>query len=237
MGHTMSIHSRNDEVILQFGLKKPAFRIVVNSPSTLGSIGLTTGLDPSMTLGCGGWGGNITSDNISPKHLLNIKRLAYEVMPAAAAAASLRPATSSARPAVESAGPSQTKIRGGQENAGTDLPKAPPRPAPPAGISAETLARRIDEFLTSRGYKASPPAAPHTQVEAPVSGPGTPTDSASPAPTETVEKPADFVCEDDVRQALRQGRKIVIGERTIVTPAARDLGEQHRLLVQAGWRA
>src|SRR5215207_1649158 len=82
MGHTMSIHSRNDDIILQFGLKKPAFRIVVNTPTTLGSIGLTTSLDPSMTLGCGGWGGNITSDNISPKHLLNIKRLAYETSPA-----------------------------------------------------------------------------------------------------------------------------------------------------------
>src|SRR6266566_4171479 len=35
-----------------------------------------------MTLGCGGWGGNITSDNISPRHLLNIKRLAYELRPA-----------------------------------------------------------------------------------------------------------------------------------------------------------
>ena len=35
-----------------------------------------------MTLGCGGWGGNITSDNISPRHLLNIKRLAYEITPA-----------------------------------------------------------------------------------------------------------------------------------------------------------
>src|SRR5213079_791868 len=54
MGHTMSIHSKNDQVILEFGLKKPAFRIVVNTPTTLGSIGLTTGLDPAMTLGCGG---------------------------------------------------------------------------------------------------------------------------------------------------------------------------------------
>src|SRR6267143_3139044 len=81
MGHTMSIHSKNDDVILQFGLKKPAFRICVNTPTTHGSIGLTTGLDPAMTLGCGGWGGNITSDNISPRHLLNIKRLAYEVTP------------------------------------------------------------------------------------------------------------------------------------------------------------
>src|SRR3954471_17299099 len=95
MGHTMSIHSRNDDVILQFGLKKPAYRIVVNTPTTHGSIGLTTGLDPSMTLGCGGYGGNITSDNISPKHLLNIKRLAYETTPVAV----LRPAAASGGPA------------------------------------------------------------------------------------------------------------------------------------------
>src|SRR6059036_3256742 len=83
MGHTMSIHSQNDQVILEFGRKKPAFRIVVNTPTTHGSVGLSTGLDPAMTLGCGGYGGNITSDNISPKHLLNIKRLAYELAPVA----------------------------------------------------------------------------------------------------------------------------------------------------------
>ncbi|HXH04956.1 MAG TPA: aldehyde dehydrogenase family protein, partial [Vicinamibacterales bacterium] len=87
MGHTMAIHSRNDDIVLQFGLKKPAFRIVVNTPTTHGSIGLTTGLDPAMTLGCGGYGGNITSDNISPMHLLNIKRLAYEIAPARPSAA------------------------------------------------------------------------------------------------------------------------------------------------------
>src|SRR5580765_8510664 len=83
MGHTMSIHSRNDQIILEFDLKKPAYRIVVNTPTTHGSIGLTTGLDPAMTLGCGGYGGNITSDNISPRQLINIKRLAYEIRPAA----------------------------------------------------------------------------------------------------------------------------------------------------------
>ena len=127
MGHTMSIHSRNDDIILQFGLKKPAFRIVVNTPTTLGSIGLTTGLDPSMTLGCGGVGGNITSDNISPRHLLNIKRLAYETSPAPA-----RRETAAA--------------------SGAPLPKAPPAPRIPGGLAAESLSRRIDQFLTSRGY-------------------------------------------------------------------------------------
>ena len=93
MGHTMSIHATDDDVILEFGLHKPAFRIVVNTPTTHGSVGLTTGLDPAMTLGCGGHGGNITSDNISPLHLLNIKRVAYELRPAVA------PAQRSARPA------------------------------------------------------------------------------------------------------------------------------------------
>ena len=80
MGHTMSIHSKNDDVILQFGLKKPAFRICVNTPTTHGSIGLTTGLDPAMTLGCGGWGGqHHLGQHLAASHLLNIKRLAYEI--------------------------------------------------------------------------------------------------------------------------------------------------------------
>ena len=103
----MSIHSRNDDVILQFGLKKPAFRIVVNTPTTHGSIGLTTGLDPAMTLGCGGYGGNITSDNISPRHLLNIKRLAYETDAGRAprpAADREHAAAGRRRPAAEGAG-------------------------------------------------------------------------------------------------------------------------------------
>src|ERR1700704_4601566 len=69
MGHTMSIHSQNDDIILQFGLKKPAGRICVNTPTTHGSIGLTTGLDPAMTLGCGGYGGENNSAHNSPRHL------------------------------------------------------------------------------------------------------------------------------------------------------------------------
>ena len=140
MGHTMSIHSQNDDVILQFGLKKPAFRICVNTPTTHGSIGLTTGLDPAMTLGCGGWGGNITSDNISPRHLLNIKRLAYEVRPALQS----RDRTDAAMPAGPRAA-TAGRCR---------LPKAPARPEP-AGISAQALAARIDSFLASRGYRGS----------------------------------------------------------------------------------
>src|SRR5258705_9971713 len=59
----------------------PASRVVVNSPSTHGAIGFTTDLEPSMTLGCGSWGGNVTSDNISPRHLIDVKRIAFETRP------------------------------------------------------------------------------------------------------------------------------------------------------------
>ena len=80
MGHSLSIHSEDKEVITRFALEKPASRIVVNTPSCLGAIGGTTGLTPSLTLGCGTLGGNSTSDNVGPMNLLNIKRLAYEII-------------------------------------------------------------------------------------------------------------------------------------------------------------
>jgi len=194
MGHTMAIHSRNDDVILQFGLKKPAFRIVVNTPTTLGSIGLTTGLDPAMTLGCGGWGGNITSDNISPLHLINVKRLAYEIRPA----------------------------RPGEQASPT-----------PAG-AASPIGARVDAFLGSRGFhaaartEASPPASEPmpTAPARPLSPQPAPT---GPEPVAPAQPPVAFVCEDDVRAAAKAGRRIVLGPKTIVTPAARDAGEALRL--------
>ena len=189
MGHTMSIHSRNDQVILEFGLKKPAFRIVVNTPTTHGSIGLSTGLDPAMTLGCGGYGGNITSDNITPRHLLNIKRLAYE----------LRPASTGAQP--------------GAAASPAALPK-PPAPEPVAGVALSDMSRQVDALLGRRE----------------------PTEAASGDFRNGADNTVvSFVCEDDVKQAVRLGRKIVIGERTIVTPAARDLAEAHRVFVMAAW--
>jgi len=204
MGHTMSIHSQNEQVILEFGLHKPAFRIVVNSPTTHGSVGLSTGLDPAMTLGCGGFGGNITSDNISPRHLLNIKRLAYEVAPVVSrwdrGAGDLQGAAASA--VMPGAAPSRT------------LPQAPARELPQPGIQADALARQIDQFLDSRGFRSPVP-------------------DRSPSSSQT--RPMDFVSEEDVRRAIRAGRKLVVAERAIITPAARDLGEQHQVFTVAPW--
>lgn len=82
MGHSLVIHSRDENIIRAFGLEKPASRILVNTPASQGAIGLTTGLPPSLTLGCGTLGGNITGDNVTPMHLLNVKRMAYGLRPA-----------------------------------------------------------------------------------------------------------------------------------------------------------
>jgi acetaldehyde dehydrogenase (acetylating) len=80
-GHSLVIHAEDEKVILRFGLEKPVFRIVVNTFGTLGTTGMTTGVMPSMTLSPGGEGGAITGDNITVKHLYNVKRLAYEIKP------------------------------------------------------------------------------------------------------------------------------------------------------------
>lgn len=80
-GHSLVIHATDDKVIMAFGLEKPVFRIAVNTMATLGAIGLTTGVFPSMTLGAGGVGGSITGDNVTTYHLFNVKRLAYEITP------------------------------------------------------------------------------------------------------------------------------------------------------------
>jgi acetaldehyde dehydrogenase (acetylating) len=140
-GHTMAIHSRDDAVIREFALRKPVFRIVANTQASMGATGYTTGLAPSMSLGCGAYAGNITSDNITPLHLINIKRLAYPLARGASAEA--------------------------------------PRPVPAA---------------------------------------------APPPPV------LDFVCEDDVRRAIREGRTLHISRKAIVTPSARDEAEGRGVL-------
>lgn len=76
-GHTLTIHSKDEKIIWEFAFEKPTHRILVNTPASHGAVGLSTWLKPSMTLGCGAFGGNITSDNISAEHLMLVKRLAF----------------------------------------------------------------------------------------------------------------------------------------------------------------
>jgi len=76
-GHSAIIHTSDDRLIRRFATSMPASRILVNSPATQGLMGLTTGLVPSLTLGCGSWGGTSTTNSITYRDLLNIKRVAY----------------------------------------------------------------------------------------------------------------------------------------------------------------
>jgi acetaldehyde dehydrogenase (acetylating) len=233
-------------VIRAMALELPAFRLVVNTPSPHGSVGWTTNLSPSMSLGCGTPGGNITSDNISPMHLLNIKRLAYERRPADHAHAGQQPA---ARPAIAPPEISLPKAAG---------PSPDPSPVPPpvAGVTRRSvmdrgeIARIVDRFLTTHGkvpgapLDSTPPAsvcgcavpAPvSASIQAPSSAaPGATSEARVQAPAVSASappkpKPVDFVCEDDVRRALTKGEKIFVGPRTIITPAARDLGESREV--------
>ncbi len=192
MGHTMSIHATDDGLVREFALKLPAFRMVVNTPASHGSVGYTTRLFPSMSLGCGTPGGNITSDNISPLHLVNIKRLAYERRPV------------------------------NQPEAGE--PELRPAPVPGPGPSVPQrveISQLVDRFLGrhDREPSATPQAAP-APPEIPPSGPAS-------------ARAIDFVSESDVRRAIQKGEKIFVGPRTIITPAARDLGEPREIFVLA----
>lgn len=78
-GHTLVIHSKNEEVIRQFALKKPVGRVLVNTPASFGSLGATTNLFPALTLGSGSAGQGMTSDNVSPMNLIYIRKVGYGV--------------------------------------------------------------------------------------------------------------------------------------------------------------
>ncbi len=88
LGHTMGIHSKNETIIREFAMKKPVSRFMVNTPTTQGSVGITTNIAPALTLGCGTVGGSATSENVGPQHLFNIRRMAYGLDDAAATSCS-----------------------------------------------------------------------------------------------------------------------------------------------------
>ncbi|MED1953996.1 acetaldehyde dehydrogenase (acetylating) [Brevibacillus centrosporus] len=99
LGHTIGLHSQDSQVIEKFVLDKPASRIVVNAGTTFGGIGATTGITPSLTLGCGSLGNNVTSDNIGPEHLINIKRVTFGLREMELAHSPAAPTITSSTPA------------------------------------------------------------------------------------------------------------------------------------------
>jgi acetaldehyde dehydrogenase (acetylating) len=156
-GHTMGIHSRDDVVIREIALREPVYRVIANTQTSMGATGYTTGLAPSMSLGCGAYAGNITSDNITPLHLINIKRLAYE------------------------------------------KPRGP--------VAESDLRAKVAAFVEGKVVRAPDPP---------------PGRSAVSGPPPAAEPPLGFVCEDDVRRALREGKVLRVSSKAVITPSARD---------------
>jgi len=213
MGHTAGIHTRSREAAVQFGADMPASRITVNTPTTHGAIGFSTALPPSMTLGCGSWGGNVTSDNVGPLHLMDIKRVAFEVRP-----------VKSARPAV-----------GVKQSVSTPSPIPVGQPVVAGGkINRQEIAAIVDRFLAGKAVENAPSLSPLPKppvvveagsMYAPPTHKTNGSEQKPAAPSVNGGKPVDFVSEDDVRRAIQKGEKIYITPKTIITPAARDLGE------------
>ncbi|MGZ8845164.1 MAG: aldehyde dehydrogenase family protein [Pyrinomonadaceae bacterium] len=217
MGHTAGIHTRSREAAVRYGAEMPASRITVNTPTTHGAIGFSTALPPSMTLGCGSWGGNVTSDNVSPLHLMDIKRVAFETRPVA-----------SKRPAVAA----QPAAAMPQAPAPQNRPAPAVSAAPTPKVSREEIAAIVDRFLANRPAESAPAPSPApVRTEAPPTNGGA---SRAPANASSNGRPAaDFVSEDDVKRAIQKGEKIYVGPKTIITPSARDIGDPAEVFAKA----
>jgi acetaldehyde dehydrogenase (acetylating) len=253
MGHTCSIHSQNEEAVREFGKAVPAFRVVVNTSAVHGSIGYSTNLFPAMTLGCGAPGGNITSDNIGPQHLMNIKRIAWESRAVEHRTIPADRRLEGSAPAPVAA-PALAKVAAAATAAAT-------------GIDRSLIARVVEHVMAEQGIargsgtrigeeRAEASSAPTSAGGGQVSASVTPSPAAeivarvfgeksaagnpalAPASANENPKPAapavqisPFVSENDVRVAITRQQKIFIGPKTILTPSARDLGSEHEVFV------
>jgi acetaldehyde dehydrogenase (acetylating) len=213
MGHTAGMHTQNREAAIRYGAQMPASRIVINSPTTHGAIGFSTDLSPSMTLGCGSWGGNVTSDNVSPIHLMDVKRVAFETKFVS------RPLSVVSRLLQE------TKDKG-------QLTKDDRR---------KEIAAIVDKFLSQK--LSETPKEANSETIRTIQNQKSEAQNEIDSPVKTIihelkttseknganPKPVDFVSETDVRNALDKGEKIYITPKTILTPAARDLGDEKEI--------
>ena len=217
MGHTAGMHSNSREAAIKFGEQMPASRIVINSPTTHGAIGFSTDLSPSMTLGCGSWGGNVTSDNVSPIHLMDIKRVAFETKPIQSSKFKVQ--------SLETVESRESKIGNSS--------------SPPPSKRAE-IAALVDKFLSQK-------LAEIPNVETAIQNPESKIrNSQTDSPVKTIihelklpsngngaaAKAVDFVSEDDVRKAIADGAKIYVTAKTIITPSARDLGDEREIFAR-----
>ncbi len=218
LGHTTVIYAKDDARVRQFGLRMPAMRVLVNTPAPQGSTGITTNVFPAMTLGCGAAAGNATSDNIGPMNLINVKRLAYAV----------REAKDAFETPVEGAAPVNGSVDRRMVSAAVErylAARGVPAARRAEGTPASNIAAEVvDRFLADRAGRRSRDSSLPSDPQAP---------ELVPAVLETTAEAVEFVCEADVRTAIRENRKIHIGPKTIVTPSARELAAPSDILVVA----
>ncbi|MDQ3713890.1 MAG: aldehyde dehydrogenase family protein [Acidobacteriota bacterium] len=228
MGHTAGMHTASREAAIKYGEQMPASRIVINSPTTHGAIGFSTALPPSMTLGCGSWGGNVTSDNVSPIHLMDIKRVAFETRSVGAVQSSKFKVQSSSGRLQNG----QTEIR--QSAIGNQQSNR-----------REEIAAIVDKFLRNK-IAETPTKTTDADVQTEIQNPKSKIRNPIGSPVKTIihelktenamngAKPnsVDFVSEDDVKKAVENGEKIYVTAKTIITPSARDLGEEKEVFAR-----
>jgi hypothetical protein len=166
-----------------------------------------------MTLGCGSWGGNVTSDNVSPIHLMDVKRVAFETRP------------------VQS--PRTVKIRESRIES----------KIPPQSVKREEIAAIVDKFLSSKLAETS---KENGIIETEAANQTSQIESPPESPVKTIihelktensgngakPKSVDFVSEDDVKRAAEKGEKIYVTAKTIITPSARDLGDEKEIFAK-----
>lgn len=265
LGHTCVIFSKDEARIREFALRMPAHRVLVNTPAPHGSVGLTTNVFPSMTLGCGPMASNATGDNVGPQHLYTVKRLAYYVRSASEALPAIEEIEREQAPrevgvssstavtvpehVIQAAVEKYLREHGLLERLPAGQPAQPvARALDPEKVAAEIVTRFLESRrpvgrapatpvcpVTAAAQQASPPASSSPEAAVPAMSAGSNAHpETSPAPSAEPEvQIAEFVCEEDVRRALREKRKIFIGPKTIVTPAAREAAAGSDILVLA----
>ena len=237
LGHTCAVWARDERVLEAWYLEKPASRIIVNGPSSQGAVGYSTNLTPSVSLGCGPQAGNITSDNISARHLLNIKRVAFprrdweelqrrdharaarmsgESNPRGALLADLPPASASERPATPASAPASNWTGNP-----VFLPRDGARPAAPASASFAAAGGAG----APRSVAPAPQPAPASSAPAPVSSlssssSSSGTSSSGRAPTFTTPKvqaaaksPAGYAAPATLASAAPKSAPVFTGSR------------------------
>ncbi|MBA2495088.1 MAG: aldehyde dehydrogenase family protein [Acidobacteria bacterium] len=221
MGHTAGMHTGSREAAIRYGEQMPASRVVINSPTTHGAIGFSTDLAPSMTLGCGSWGGNVTSDNVSPIHLMDIKRVAFETR-------SVQSPKSEVQSQLAVGNWQLAEKQNGQASQIEDQrPKIKDR-----NIKREEIAAIVDKFLSEKIAETPKVEDQKPKTEDQVKTIIHQVLKEEPQTNGAKPKTVDFVSEDDVKRAIENGEKIYTTAKTIITPSARDLGEEKEVFAK-----